>query len=477
MSKKATQFLILGGGLMVVLIVGAFLAAPGLIERHYFSPQERIEFHAWENNKFHLPAEALNAPAFQGATRDAATKFVSAWDIQEKAVFTLFDDVEGTTHTESSDIDYEMEVQANDDNTTYSPTPYEPRPPIDPDKLNYPDLVKRLETLRPSLDAFAQMVSQPDYSIEAAGCGSDYNGSYGLPVPNFIAIQTCLKLLRLRVYCQVHEGKLDDADKTVLLMLRATRVNPYDRPISSLIGIAGEKIAAEAWFYVVRHCADKTLLRRMLGEQIDQARRPILFAEGVPLDIVESIGTLRTIGRRGIHPAFQDKTGLELYLIAHLAEAEYTETKVLPLVRGNTELTKEARESIQSWRKLADHMQASSSIQRAIAGAIMYSGPNLNKEEADTRALDAAATLDLLSLETAKKLYTLLHGKPPAATQELVPEHVREIPHDRFGKAAPLRAGPDHYYSIGPDNVDNHCALRYDPTNGMSSAGDLFLDR
>lgn len=452
MKKKNLGSWILGllGGLVVVLAGLAYWTAPALIERANLEPQERAAFYAWKNDKIHLPVEALNAPPCRPATRAATASFLQAWETEQKAAKALIDDVEGQEDDAS-----------------------ESQGPIDSDALDAARFGPRLESLRAMMDAFAVLAAQPDYTIDAAASG----GGTGLSVPNFIAIQTNIKLLRLRVYGLVRDGRLDEADKTVLLMFQASRSNPYDRFIASMIGIAGESIATDAWNHVVRHCDDKTLFHRMLDEQTEQARRPILFATGVPFGVVDTIGTLRALRRRGIDRDFQDKTGVDLCVMANLAEAEYIETQEIPSLRNQVKLVQDASERAQSLHGVADVLQNPNRLRGASSRVFFYQMMKLNGgEDAEARALVAAVRIDLLRLETAQKLYALEHGRPPAVIGDLVPQYLSAVPSDRFGPVALLQVAPGRYFSIGPDRVDDHGAIAYDPTNGALSAGDVFLN-
>lgn len=436
-------------GFLAAAIVGFYWAAPGLIERHFFSPPARVEFHAWENDRIHLPAEALATPLFLSATQKAAAKFTSEWTLRRKLAESLMNDLQGTAPLA--------------------------RKRIDPETVNDPDLERRLGTLQPMIDAFAELVSQPDYTIAAAASGRDYDDSGKMPIPEYFGIQTNIKLLGLRAYRQVHAGKLDDAEKTVRLMLRATRVEPYDHIITTLIAVDGVNFTAGVAFHVMRHCDDKALLRRMLQMQIEQTRHPITFPDNVALDVVNSIGILREMRRRGIGADFQDKTGYELCMMCLRNEAEYIEKIVLPKVQNDPEMTIKALEEWQGHD--TSFLDDPSSITRTIVTCRIYQLPKPNRLEAETRTWVAAGKFDLLALETAKKLYTLEHGKPPATIGALVPQYLPQVPRDRLADAAFLKDTPDRYYSIGPDKVDDHAALSYDPTNGAASAGDLFFDR
>lgn len=437
---------------MVLLVIVSFLAAPGLIERYYFTPQGRVGFHAWQNDKIHLPDETLSAEPFKPATREAAAKFAEAWKLNQKAAESLFNELQGMDPLQ--------------------------RRLIDPETLDYAMVQQRLAVLQPIMDAFAELVSQPDYTIQAAASDSDYDANGELPVPEFRAIQANVILMRLRTYCQVHDRKLEDAEKTVSLMTRATRVEPYDPIVSSLIGIFGRTITADAWIHLVRNCEDRTMLRRMLDAQIEQARHPVLYMENMPFPVANSIGELRELRRRGIRADYQDKTGFELLFIVERVKREYLEKVVIPQVRSNPEMAKAAEAALQQHD--TRYLDTSTPIVKTFLRAMIYADIDRKtalKKDPTTRSYYSAVKIDLLAVETSKKLYTLDHGRPPATLADLVPQYIPQIPRDRFADAAPVKFARDCYYSVGPDKSDDHAAIMYDATNGTASVGDVFFDR
>ena len=48
---------------------------------------------------------------------------------------------------------------------------------------------------------------------------------------------------------------------------------------------------------------------------------------------------------------------------------------------------------------------------------------------------------------------------------------------DNFSGDCLKKTNENFYYSIGPDQKDNHGTIHYDPTNGIISSGDIFYKR
>jgi uncharacterized protein (UPF0335 family) len=99
--------------------------------------------------------------------------------------------------------------------------------------------------------------------------------------------------------------------------------------------------------------------------------------------------------------------------------------------------------------------------------------------EAGTRAWTARAGLRLARMATGLEIYKAANGKYPASLDALTAAQLgNEPPIDPFsGKALLYRLDEDRYalWSIGPDSADNAAGTAYDPTNGSTSAGDIFL--
>ena len=62
-------------------------------------------------------------------------------------------------------------------------------------------------------------------------------------------------------------------------------------------------------------------------------------------------------------------------------------------------------------------------------------------------------------LRLALRAHQLERGAPPPNLQTLVPDYIKAVPIDPFGKGAPLRYKTDGktyvLWSIGPDGIDN----------------------
>jgi hypothetical protein len=57
----------------------------------------------------------------------------------------------------------------------------------------------------------------------------------------------------------------------------------------------------------------------------------------------------------------------------------------------------------------------------------------------------------------------------------MVPDVLPEVLPDRFGAGEPYRWGEGHYYSIGPDGVDDLGATAFRPPVGANNPGDIWV--
>ncbi|HOE64139.1 MAG TPA: hypothetical protein PKW18_04220 [Candidatus Sumerlaeota bacterium] len=85
----------------------------------------------------------------------------------------------------------------------------------------------------------------------------------------------------------------------------------------------------------------------------------------------------------------------------------------------------------------------------------------------------------LLLMAAAARYRFLTNGQFPKEAAEFAPLMKEGLPQDPFGNQ-PLKfiaeKEPFTVYSIGPDKKDEKAAIAYDPTNGTTSAGDIFIE-
>lgn len=85
---------------------------------------------------------------------------------------------------------------------------------------------------------------------------------------------------------------------------------------------------------------------------------------------------------------------------------------------------------------------------------------------------------ELAYLSSAIRVYQSKNQKMPEKLEDLVPIPLNPLPQDPFASSPFKYFSQDTeviLYSIGPDTTDDHAQLVYDPTNGVTSKGDIVV--
>ncbi len=103
-----------------------------------------------------------------------------------------------------------------------------------------------------------------------------------------------------------------------------------------------------------------------------------------------------------------------------------------------------------------------------------------NFTEALVRWLVTREGLRAARIAAALEFYKLDHNRYPARLADLAPEYLAEIPIDpctgqTFWYTTPLWGGDYSLQGAGPDRIADDPTLRYDPTNGTLSTGDVIF--
>ena len=86
----------------------------------------------------------------------------------------------------------------------------------------------------------------------------------------------------------------------------------------------------------------------------------------------------------------------------------------------------------------------------------------------------AEAEFDLARLTLANRLWELAQDQTSAGNLSALASYFPEMPTDPFSLQSYLWSAEEEcFYSIGPDQKDEQNAIEYDPTNGVTSSGDI----
>ena len=467
-------------------------------QSHQFDRQNKDQREAYDPDG---PAPGMDAPPFSKETLTAAARLLALWskNVNDQGIWTgALKELEETGFTPSN---YFLKIGEGD----------------------YAALKPLLEQHKELIDDFLALVSRPDYEVDAMRKPGVCDESGDVPWTNFQTVQTCAKLLRLRAFLLAHEGKFEEAFKTAELCVRAARVSGYSLLISQLIGASVYRVGINTWSEVVGLCDDPVLLRRTLERQNVLRKQCVFIPSNIPVLVLDQLGVIHELRRRGIKVAYQVLTAQQLMAKAAEAQVEYLTRIARPAVaRDGIAQDPEMLKKVDYF--IGQH-QSESEISGgraySVKGAFLKFGASFvqpmvfkirqpNWIEAHSRADVSRAYFDLLRAETARRIFQLEKGVAPVRLADVSPQYLPEVPGDVFTASrivgdeivpvsaqittatqsratardeavlrapATLREAPEHYYSIGPDRKDDGGVILYDPSNGSISGGDIFLNR
>ena len=450
-EKGCLLFLLVICTILVVLIMGVKLFIHYRAFSH-LSPEQRQEYEKWLHEKIIFPSEDIIVLPFEQSTIQASTALKEQWDKHDKAALQLAQQYNTIKNTEPGDLP-ESDIIA---------------------------LKENLTTFQPLLEAFRSVIDQPDYEIEALLETINSGVPTGIPVPNFLSIQSIVKICALQSMVLSLEGRHKEAFEYAGYIIKASRTHKYSLLISRLIGIAVYTIGAHVWHSAVVQCNDRNLLQETLTMQ-NQLRHPEEFITSeIPMMIQDAIGTIRIAQRKGIQANIQGMTGRQITAESFRIQAEYLEKVVLPYT--NDAVQRSALQKAISGYRIGEAGAGggcrtprtfAARLVGSFARPVFYSIAVPNFGEASTRGRVSISKFELLRMFTASKIYRLEHGKNPAAPSDLIPKFFPTTPEDPF--AQNFKAINHMFYSVGPDGIDQKAAVPYDPTNGTISSGDIFF--
>lgn len=483
-KRKLIRGLILAIGTLFVLYILGFVALYFYYKHKIFgdfSPATREIFEKWRTEKLFFPEEALEAQTFSDETIMAAKEFNVQWKQYEKEAqeikvnFKSLVEPDARSSTPTAELRMLMEKFDK-----YSPMDKEKKEST-PVPGTIPELFPKVREFDPLIRAFEKVVSQRDYEMDAFAEGIEPSNDSGLPLPDFLTIQTVSYLTWLKSLALIHEKDFQSALHYASLNFKASRVHPYSSVISRLIGIAVLKNAVKNMNSLILECNDREILQSALKIQNQSLSEPSLIRE-YAFPSTDWLGGIRQAKRKGIDVRIQGLTAQEIFMEWLLVQDDYKERFVLPRIHDE-EARKEIMKSIKSTRNNFGVLSGKTRITRGfykgiltpmIASSVFFSAAVPSYQEAHVRENYTKSLLDLLAVETSSKLYQTERGAPPNSLNDLVPDYLEKEPLDRFQEKAPYLFH-EYFYSIGPDGVDQNRSIPYDPTNGALSSGDVSL--
>lgn len=368
-------------------------------------------------------------------------------------------------------------------------------------------ILRAIDECEPVLNKFKAFVDKPDYKLDNFSMTTAVEEHRTLPIPNFLSIQNTLKLLSYQSKKLCADGKFKEAAQNGVYIIRASKSQPYTYLITNLIAIAALNNGIKSLYDTMSKCNDPETLHYILQKINEHAPKEPFLPSGVDLGIVDAIGTIRTAQRYGINSDYQGMTGSQIYAERMRVEGEYLRQIVLPKIT-NTTVKAEMEATIENYEMSSAMLGGKANKLKPLGmkfigifiRPMFLSSMMPNSKEARIRDFSAVMKTEALRLEVAKKLFSLesadfassntITKSDSMATSDsainqynddsdifgrIVPKYISEIPRDLFDIKKGTLKYNDVFYSIGPDEKDDHAEIIYDPTNGTVSSGDIFF--
>ncbi len=302
------------------------------------------------------------------------------------------------------------------------------------------------------LPVVAKFVNLPRYELQAFS-GEDAADNLFLVVPDFVMIQRVTKLLCLQANHQAHRGEWEPAFESSLTALRLTERHPASSLIVHLIAVGCQGIAARCVGSLAAQCDEAAILRSAL-EEMNHLDLLINLDNLEQALLLDHIAGLRECKRRGHDVDLSSGKPGGYFFRQHLQIAQ------------NVHCTSP---DVRLPAKVA-------SVALRVGEKMLYKIALPDTLRAHTLERTAKAKFDLARLVLVCRIAQLESGTAPQNTSQLVPEYFPVDLRDPFSETAYVwDASSELFYSIGPNERDDKNRIRYDPTNGTISTGDISL--
>jgi len=305
----------------------------------------------------------------------------------------------------------------------------------------------------PFAEALRRLSERPDYEVEA--------------FTNLLPLQPGTSLLCLESFFLTRNGNVQAALDTNLAALRLARRHPASRLIAHLVGIAAELNAVKSAAVLVSNCTNETTLKQTIVEW-SALEDTVVFEVMDRVRLIDQMGAIRwQIRENG--KAFDLEPGKPLdYYWRQLWRDKESMWKSLEWREGLSEPDV----------FLLSYLGCEGFFARLLwTDRLLYAlGGVPNFHEADIREKVGKTEFDLARLLIANRIHELESGGRTSGVRDFVPELIPVEPQDPFADGPFLwDATAEAFYSVGPDGIDHCNRIRYDPTNGTKSAGDISL--
>ncbi len=334
------------------------------------------------------------------------------------------------------------------------------------------EIENKLNDFTPAIEALIRLVGQPEYKVEM-----DSSQIPGQAMSSTLMLQLGAKLLCLQAQIYTQQGEWQKAYEMNLAAHGLAKHHPVCPLINKLIAIAIQSIAAKSMDTTTAHCSDAAAMHNALNEMNALApmvihRNSVDQQDPAEMSKIEVIAMLREAKMEGYEIDLSPGKPGKFYIIENI---EYQMEKNAEIARQMAQANPQMPQPPDS----RNHLTFARMLGFEWPTLMMMSAiaaPNFLNAQIRERC--AIAQFDLNRLNLATRIEELETGQKPtdqaAIISKYFPEPLEDA-HTLEDQKAPYRfdTAKGVFYSIGPNGADNSNSIQYDPSNGITSAGDI----
>lgn len=318
-----------------------------------------------------------------------------------------------------------------------------------------------VQRIQPFLDQLMLFVRMPGFEIGAWPVNKIDPES---TIPNYLSIQTSAKALLLRAYSSANQKNWKDAFQANLAAFELTKRNPVGTLIEHLIAIAIQSMSAEVAIRLVHSCDNGETLKNLLLElnRLDAIINLNRLEDILILDLIAGLREFkRTDATIDITPG---KPGRFYF------------RQIVDYTARNERSSVSPEKFPELWIiQVGRFLGFGSEID-----TLFYKMIVPKRESARIREATALTLYRMAQLSLASRIEEFATGKTVSRVADLVPTYFQTEPLDPFAEAGKGSAflydeRRKTFYGIGPDNKDDQNRIIYDPSNGITSVGDISV--
>ncbi len=325
--------------------------------------------------------------------------------------------------------------------------------------------------------AWRRFVNHPEYELMATPILEE-DVKPGYTIPNFLFPQCAVRGIGLGL--EINRAELDESERIALClhMIRIGKNRPVPIVIGYLIEIAIKFIGLNSIQSEIPSIEDPALLKEIYSA-LEKNEVSALITSLLDQTTVDFLGSMRFAERQGDFD-FDFTPGKPLVDYFHqllqpgapifeLIDDQSDRFSYAPFIDIPVEI---------DFRWIVKKPFLSSILgleEGLVVGQFTNSWFNL-----PIRSNYCGVTLNLTRLQVANRIRELETGKKTEDPSGFVPEFFSSVPTDPFvDKPFVWDSTREVFYSIGPDESDDRNLIRYNPTNGTESVGDIsvWVDR